>query len=286
MSVRDEAARLVELCEQASPDVWLDLLRAAQEELAIAVHARGLVIDVGCSRRCHVRFAISPLGRVIHPLSGNDPTDLRLDGTAEDVAAFLLGEHTLAYAQTHGLVSIRPGAPAERLEHVRAVVAAQLRSLLADRPIIVPIAALAWRLRRFFALPTEWTAAAVSKVAPAVFAGVVAWGSAPATALPATLTTRDPRSVAVAPSPLPPPAPSVVANRPHIAHHVGQVAPAPPSVPTTTPLVTWDRQVSVADPTPAGEHHTNVPVWGDYACDNWYRQVVCDAAETLPATGS
>lgn len=287
MTCRDDAARLLELCGQAAAGVWLDVLRSAKDDLAIANHGQPLIIEVVLRRRCHVRLGITPLGRIVHPLSGRDPTNVRVEGDPIDVTAFLLGELTLAQAQKQGLLSVRHGVSADRLDRLRAVVASQLRSLLSDRAVVVPVTTLAWRLRRAYRVPAEWAAAAAAKAAPVVVAtAAMLAGPTGATAVHAA---GDSAASAVAPVIAQPAAPVAAPPVKHAASAAARArsaeGPTLEPVPPGRSVVSLQQRVAHDDSVAGRDRTTAVPVSGTINCDNWYRSLVCDAVERLP-TGS
>jgi hypothetical protein len=278
-----EAARLLELCEQADPNIWLDVLRAARDELAMAIRGEPFIIEVNARRRCHIRFGITPLGRVLCPLSGNDPTDLHIEGPPEAVAGFVLGHSSLTDALADELLTIRSGVATSRLDELHNVVAARLRTLLTDRAVIVPVWALLWRLRRATTTPVEWTAAAVAKVAPVVAASMVAIaGATPGVNVD---TIAAPRPIVADAAEMASPAPA-----PRLPAPVGQPRPnstvrtivAPPRPPVDRDAVRVDRRAEAELGGPS-ERTATVPVWGQMECDGaWHRELICDAAERLP----
>lgn len=292
MSRRD-ARRLMRLCASTEPAlIWLAALREARDDLAIATHGEPLVIQVVMWQQCRVRLGITATGAVLHPCEGNEAADLRVEGEPEEVAAFLLGQFSLADAQERGLVTIRPGLVETRLDRLRGVVADKLRSVLDVHPVVVPASvAFSVRLRRLLEVPAELTAAALANVAPAVVATMALLGGPP----PALAAHGAPVS---APAPVADTAPAdvmPVAGQPARKDGAPAFAPAPtpradprrPPGSTATAQVAVTAKVQRSDRGLDGQERTiNVPAWGRVHCTNQVRAALCDAVDRLPTPGS
>ena len=291
MTARRDAERLIELCEDnESARAWLAALRTARDEIAIANHGQALTIEAVLRDLCRIRLGITPTGRVIHPLGGDDPPDLRLEGEPRDVAAFLLGEQTVSEAQRRGLLVVSEGVRLDRLEPLRRVVSERLRALSSGQNTLVPLGTvLAWRARRVLELPAELTTLGLAKLAPALVATVAFFGGAS----PSTATVQldgQPVASRVAEAARNGPEQTLEQQRGSSKAPPRDVPlvpprPAPPTRPTSLSVSAGvDRTPTGHDIDVTAEDGTReVPVWGSVRCDKSLSQAtLCAVVDTLP----
>lgn len=271
-------------------DAWLGALREARDEIAIANHGSRLTVEVVVTPHWRVRFGVTATGRILYPLGGGRPADLHLEGTANDVAAFLLGHSTLAVGIERGLVTVRPGLNATRLETFRAVVASSLRTLVEGNAVLVPFgAAMAVRLRRLCDRSAELSAAGVANFAPAVVATFAFLGGPmPVSADPPPPAIGALHSPGVK-------APLSRTAELHASHTAELESPSArtqtgssvqPGTPNAPVEVTINATVGQGTTDLGGDERTiDVPVTGKFACNSEFREAVCGAAEQIPKAG-
>lgn len=295
-STTSDVEQVLELCRaDASPPAWLEVLRAAKPEIADAMRAQPLTVEVRLRGRRPTRLAISASGQVICPGGARDRPDVRLEGEASEVVAFLLGELSLIEAQRRGLLVLLTRVPPDRLGELRRIVGRQLRSLTSGPMAVLTILAPAlWRVRRWTHGSIEMATAAADKAAPAVIAAVAALGGlSQASATQIEVTTTAPVLAASKLGSVPvTDGAAIVAqaagNQPHTS--------TTRSDPITAPRVGGPKPAAVSAAIGRDEDsiHTNVEneddggrgqTWWWVRCDIDLRAAACDALGGLPTPG-
>lgn len=287
----DDIARLLELCtDDAVSPAWLQVLRASHADIADATRGRPLVVEVSLRGRCHVRLGITASGRVVCPLGGHDPSDVRLDGEPGEVAAFLLGDLSLLQAQVRGLIDVDPEMPVDRLAYLRDVVGSKLRGLASGRLAVVAlVSAAAWRVRRSAQWPMEIAAAAASKAAPAMLATVALLaGTGPGEVVRVTAATEGAARPSVDQRVAPPDGEYGRVQRSSASTMPRRSAPtAPPASPRAVPaaasvsatLQRDDSSFSATFEGETGDRARHYPAGVELQCNTSVRELACDALD-------
>ena len=296
-STTADAERVLGLCQaDASQPAWLEVLRAAKPEIANAMRAQPLTVEVRLRGRRPLRLAISASGQVICPGGARDRPDVRLEGEARDVVAFLLGELSLIEAQRRGLLVLLTRVSPDRLGGLRRVIGRQLRSLISGPMAVLALVAPAGlRARRWMHGPVEIAAAAADRAAPTLITAVAALGGlAPASATqvdvattalaavlhPHSVQSSEPEAV-VRQAPLGDPPPTSIKDVPPPAPPAGAAQPA--SVSATFGRGSDSFRTDVQGQ--ADDNTERAPAWWWFRCDTEVRAAACDALDRLPTPG-
>lgn len=293
----DEVARLIDLCRADSTKAtWSQMLEERRRDVAIATGGKALTIEVaalGCRR---FQLGFTPEGDVIQ-LTGLDRADVRLQGTPEEIAAFILGEQSLIEAMLDGLV-VTPGGTflTDTLSRTRRLVRARLREILAGHGGFGLLF-----LRRLGNERRQWNlgawaveiSAAVSTAAPRVLGGIAAAvaGLAPAAAQVGVLANDQPTPI-VRPAANAAPAQAVAPVADEADRHgagasrpAGSGARGEGTAGTRADVAVARTDSSLSVGVTGEAEDRGQRAWWELRCDTPIRATVCDALAGLPTPG-
>lgn len=291
-----DVERIVALCAgSGAAPVLQGILGVCEPAIAAAMAGRPLTIEIKARKCRQLRIGITAGGRVACPLDGDDPADVRLGGTADEIAALFVGDLSIDQALRDGVLVIPSGETRlDPIARLRAIVSAQLRALLSGPAAML---ALARRTRIRSEAWCRWPAELSAAVDRAVGPALLAAASLLTPIAPQVhLTAADRPAAAVRTSAASPAALSRL-NDGHSAPKrldAGQPGGAHPSEAGSSLHVSWHRDddslhagVQGTTNTPAAQQPSwaEMPVWGQVRCGTTIGGVLCDAAARIP-TGS